>query len=238
MNIQKKKKKAQASAFATAKDNVMKEAVRRGTKMTAAASTLLCLVLAFLFYWFFLSDLLSTKKAFEAKVEAKEAENLRGEAIEKSQPLFEEEFRKLIKVTSDAEPLLPNETQLSEMLAGVQDIARRNNVTLTGLTAVKPSQKATLTYYDEKGEVKTADKLYEREIPAQVAGNYPNVVRFFYDLKILQRIIVVRDFALFAKEGNRVAANFTLMIYHAPPPSEMKPLPAFLNKTQVAELNR
>ena len=216
------------------KDSVMKQAVRRGVVMTAAASFLICGTLGLAFYWFLLSDMLESKNQVQAKVEKKEGENQRGQAIEKSMPQFEEEFRKLVSISDEAEPLLPNETDLSNMLVGVQEIARRDNVTLVGLTAAKASQKATLTYYDEKGEVKPADKVYEREIPAQVAGDYANVVRFFYDLKQLSRIMVIRDFGLYAKTKNSLAANFTLMIYHAPPSGEMKPLPAFLTRPQQA----
>lgn len=216
------------------KDSLMAEAVRRGSILTFIVSFALFAVFGIAFYYFVLSGMLESKKAIQREVESKEAENIRGAAIEKSQPQFEQEFRKLVNLSNEAEPLLPNETELSEMLLSVQNIAREENVTLTGLNAIKPSQKATLSYYDEKGEVKPADKVYEREIPTQIMGGYSEVVKFFYRLRTLPRIIVVRDFTLYAKSDREVAANFTLMIYHAPPPGEMKPLPAFLNTSQTA----
>lgn len=240
--MKKGKKKQNKSTFGKWQANIMTEAVRRGAGLTFAVSFLIAGVLGFAFYWFLLSGYLAENAVLRAEVEKKETENARGQAIEKSQQAFEAEFRRLVELSDSAEPLLPNETELSQVLTGVQEIARRQNVTLTGLNAVKESQKSAIPYKDEKGEVKTADKVYEREIPAQVSGDYAQVVRFFYDMARLSRIIVVKDFQLLAGSGSQVTASFTLATFHAPPPDEIKkvaPLPPFLEKasvkTQIAE---
>lgn len=233
----RKKKQAPKSSLGRVRQNVMTEAVRRGAGLSFAISFIIAGILGSVFYYFFLGDALKGNDALRTEIEKKEAENLRGQAIEKSQPAFENEFRQLVNLSDSAEPLLPNETELAQVLTGVQEIARRQNIKLTGMNAVKDSQKSAISYKDERNEVKTADKVYEREIPAQVTGDYSSVVRFYYDLAKLSRIIVVKDFQLLAGTGNNVTASFTLATFHAPPPSEIEkvaPLPPFVQKTTAS----
>jgi Tfp pilus assembly protein PilO len=101
--------------------------------------------------------------------------------------------------------------------------AQRNGVTLTGLKAVKDSVKSP-----------TAEKLYEREIPAMVTGPYPQVVHFFGDISRMPRILLVRDFSFVSLKTN-VSAGFTLVAYHAPPPAEMPAIPADLAMNKETE---
>ena len=101
----------------------------------------------------------------------------------------------------------------SDVLGQVETAAQRNNVTLTGLQAVKASIKSP-----------SAAKLYEREIPAVVTGPYPQVVRFFNDISRMPRILLVRDYSVVSLKSG-VSAGFTLVAYHAPPPAEMPGLP-------------
>ena len=118
--------------------------------------------------------------------------------------------------TEEAKPLLPEETEVADVLGQVETAARRNGVTLTGLMAVKESIKSP-----------KAAKLYEREIPAVVTGPYPQVVKFFGDISRMPRILLVRDFSVGSMRST-VSAGFTLVAYHAPPPAEMPPIPADL----------
>jgi hypothetical protein len=54
----------------------------------------------------------------------------------------------------------------------------------------------------------------------------------------MPRILQVRDYSI-AAMSNSVSAGFTLVAYHAPPPTEMPPLPSMAseqpnNETEVA----
>ena len=133
-----------------------------------------------------------------------------------SEPQFRVEFKKIVALYQEAKPLLPEETEVSDVLGQVEMAARRNGVTLTGLMAVKDSVKSP-----------NAEKLYEREIPAIVTGPYPQVVRFFTDISRMPRILLVRDFSVVSLK-NSVSAGFTLVAYHAPPPAEMPKIPSDL----------
>ena len=108
---------------------------------------------------------------------------------------------------------MPEETEVSDVLGQVEMAAKRNGLTLTGLQAVKESVKSP-----------SAEKLYEREIPAVVTGPYPQVVHFFADISHMPRILLVRDFSITSGKSN-VSAGFTLVAYHAPPPAEMPKVP-------------
>ena len=122
---------------------------------------------------------------------------------------FRARFRMVAELYEDAKPLLPQETEIADVLGQVETAARRNGVLLTGLTAVKASVKSP-----------KAAKLYEREIPAVVTGPFPQVVRFFADISRMPRILLIRDYSIVALKGG-VSAGFTLVAFHAPPPAEV-----------------
>jgi Tfp pilus assembly protein PilO len=206
--LKKKKKKGSQSSIARTAQTIQKEAIKRGPVATYAASIALCGLLGFLFHYFVMSDFYRGNDELRATVEKKEKENKRGQLVEQSEPAFREEFRGVVSLAEQISPMLPKETEISEILAGVQDMARREGITMTGLTAIKESVPSP-----------GADKLFERELPAQVVGNTASVTRFFYELARLSRIVVVRDFEFVAGGGNTATANFTLVCFHAPPPN-------------------
>jgi len=134
---------------------------------------------------------------------------------------FRAEFKKVADLFDEAKPLLPQETEISDVLAQVEASAKRNGVVLTGLDAVKQSVKSTN---------QVTAKLYEREIPGIVTGSYPKVVSFFGDISRMPRILLVRDYSVTSVK-NSVTTGFTLVAYHAPPPAEIPPLPKDLAST-------
>ena len=156
-------------------------------------------------------------------VKSKEAENERGRAIEAQMPSFKAEFGRVVDLVEQTEPLLPKETELFAIMAGIQPAANNRNVVLTGFNANKSATKSP-----------NADKLYEKEIPAQVTGNYDDVLRFFDDISNLQRIMVIRDFdSSSAKLRNtsgvrpdKVSVTFNLLAFHAPPTAEFPSVPS------------
>lgn len=231
-----KKKQSKSTAVARYRQTILREAVNRGPAQAFAAAASVAALLAFGFYYLVLSDLLASNTAAAEAVVKKEQENGRGQLIERNEPLFQAEFRSLIDLSDSADPMLPQQTEISGVLAGVQEIARRTDVTLTGLNAVKESAKSTVSFLDQGKQLAVADKLFEREFPAQVTGTPAAVVRFFYELARLSRIIVIRDFELGALRQNFSQANFTLVAFHAPPPSDasVPALPEFIKKANPA----
>ena len=194
-------------------DSIYLESVRRGAAVTILISAVLSLGVAYLIYAYVLSSWFDSGRAYRTQIAQKEVENKKTEALLAGEDQFRAEFKKVANLFEDAKPLLPEETEVSDVLGQVQAAAQRNGVTLTGLLAVKQSVKSP-----------TAAKLYEREIPAVVTGSYPQVVRFFSDISRMPRILLVRDYSVVSLK-NSVSAGFTLVAYHSPPPAEMPGLP-------------
>jgi Tfp pilus assembly protein PilO len=194
-------------------DSIYLESVRRGTAVTLLVMALLSAGVGYLIWAYVLDSWIVSSRAYRLQVTQKEIENKKTEALLAGEDQFRAEFKKVANLFEDAKPLLPEETEVSDVLGQVQAAAQRNGVTLTGLLAVKQSVKSP-----------SAAKLYEREIPAVVTGSYPQVVRFFSDISRMPRILLVRDYSV-ASLRNSVSAGFTLVAYHSPPPAEMPGLP-------------
>ena len=192
----------------TAGKVIVDEALRRGPIVSFGVVALLCLGLGYALHTYVLSTYAEAASQYRTTVEAKERENARTEQMLAGEEQFLARFNKIVELYQEAKPLLPEETEVSEVLGQVETAAQRNGVTLTGLQAVKASVKST-----------TSDKLYEREIPAVVSGPYPQVMKFFADVSRMPRILVVRDYSVLSLQ-DKVSAGFTLFAYHAPPPSE------------------
>jgi Tfp pilus assembly protein PilO len=194
-------------------DSIYLESVRRGPVVTLLISAVVSLGLGYLVYTYFLEGWVASNRAERQRIALKEQENQKTEAMLAGEEHFRAQFRKIADLFDEAKPLLPEETEVADVLAQVETAAQRNNVTLTGLQAVKQSAKSL-----------RSAKLYEREIPAVVTGTYPDVVRFFADISRMPRILLVRDYSI-ASMKKAVSAGFTLVAFHAPPPAEMPGLP-------------
>jgi Tfp pilus assembly protein PilO len=194
-------------------DGIYVESMRRGPVVTLLVMSILCAGLGYVIYNYLIADYLTSAHNYRSQVLQKEIENKKTEALLEGEEQFRAQFKKVASLFDDAKPLLPEETEVSDVLGQVEAAAQRNGVTLTGLLAVKQSVKSP-----------SAAKLYEREIPAVVTGSYPQVVRFFSDISRMPRILLVRDYSV-ASLRNSVSAGFTLVAYHAPPPAEMPGLP-------------
>jgi Tfp pilus assembly protein PilO len=179
-----------------------------------------------LIYMFLLSDLIQSNNAHRKQIIDRELENKKTEKMISEEDQFRVKFDKIVGLYDEAKPLLPEETEVSDVLGQVETAAQRNGVTLTGLQAVKESVKSP-----------KAGKLYEREIPALVTGPYPQVVRFFTDVSRMPRILVVRDYSVVSLK-DRVSAGFTLVAYHAPPPGEKPKVAATAPVTQKTEVTK
>jgi Tfp pilus assembly protein PilO len=167
----------------------------------------------------------------EKNVQTIEAEVAKGRAVEASEPEFKKEFTKIVGLFYDSLPLLPKETELASVLMSVQESAKRYNVTLTGLVAVRDAQKTP-----------NADKLYEREMPGTVVGNYDDVMRFFMDVSRKTRILIIRDYIVSSAKDKQsgvrptfVSVQFSLLAFHAPPTSEFPVLPPDIKPQQLVQ---
>lgn len=197
-------------------DSILAESIKYGPVVTFLLMAVVSGGLVYLIYSYFLSDWSVANDTYEQAVLKKEIENTRTEKMIEGEPQFRAEFKKIVELYRQAQPLLPQETEIADVLGQVEAAAQRNGVTLTGLSAVKESIKSP-----------RAQKLYEREIPAVVTGTYPKVVQFFTDVSRMERILLVRDYSVASLTDN-VSAGFTLIAFHAPPPAEMPPIPTDL----------
>lgn len=209
-------KKVQRSSLGSIGDIAITESARHGPIVTLAVMAAISIGVGYLFHGYFLAGWSQSNEEYRLQVVRKETENAKTERMLEGEPHFRAEFKKIVDLYDDAKPLLPQETEVSDVLGQVETAAQRNGVTLTGLMAVKASVKSP-----------AAEKLYEREIPAIVTGPYPRVVNFFADISRMPRILLVRDFSIVSLRSD-VSAGFTLVAYHAPPPAEMPAIPADL----------
>lgn len=204
----------QTSGLQSAGNSILVESIKYGPIVTFLVMALIAGGAAYLIYSFLLADWAEANKQLRSQVLKKEIDNKTTERMVAGEAQFLAEFKKVADMFNEAKPLLPQETEVSDVLAQVETAAQRNGVTLSGLQAVKESVKSP-----------KAAKLYEREIPAVVTGPYPQVVRFFDDISKMPRILFIRDYSI-GSLSSSVTAGFTLVAYHAPPPAEMPPLPA------------
>jgi Tfp pilus assembly protein PilO len=213
-------RKVQKSGLGTIGDVILSESARHGPIITLAVMGAISIGIGYLIYGYFLEGWAQSNEDYRQQVIRKETENAKTARMLETEPQFRAEFKKIVDLYDQAKPLLPQETEVSDVLGQVEMAAQRNGVTLTGLAAVKESIKSPI-----------AEKLYEREIPAIVTGPYPRVVHFFADISRMPRILLVRDFSIVSLHSD-VSAGFTLVAYHAPPPAEMPDIP-----TELAVIN-
>lgn len=189
-------------------DSILYESQKYGTLVTLLVMTALSVGLGVLVYNYVLNGWVESNRVYRETVVKKEIENKKTENLLAGEAQFRTKLDKIVELYQEAKPLLPEETEISDVLGQVEAAAQRNGVTLTGLMAVKESVKSP-----------RAEKLYEREIPALVTGSYPQVVKFFTDISRMPRILIVRDYSIVSMK-DRVSAGFTLIAFHSPPPGE------------------
>lgn len=145
------------------------------------------------------------------------AENEKNRTVEQTHAAFQAEFKRDVLSYKTARQLLPNSIEVANVLGQVQQAADQSGGTLTGFDAIT------------KADVKSAaaDKLYEREVPAVYVGTYPQAIQFCRAVARLPRIVQIREFALTSLR-QKISVSFKLIVYYAPPPNELPPLPADL----------
>lgn len=184
----------------------------RGARQLALSAFVSCALaggLGYLAYGQFVSpqsDQNDTDAAALAKIEAENATN---REIERTDPQFRAEIAKIVNLYDLARPMLPTSAEVGGVLAQVQTEATKNGVTLQGLTGNRPEAKSP-----------SWDKLYQREYPATATGTHAQVIRFFYAVSRLERIVLVPNFTETSLR-QRVSVSFPILAYNAPPTQEI-----------------
>ena len=117
-------------------DVLVTESMRYGPIITLAIMTLISFGALYLIYSYFIVGWAESNEAYRQQVIRKEIENEKTERMLAAEPQFRSEFKKIVDLYEEAKPLLPQETEISDVLGQVEMAAKRNGVTLTGLMAV------------------------------------------------------------------------------------------------------
>ena len=122
----------QTSSIQSAGNSILVESIKYGPVVTFLVMALISGGAAYLIYSFLLSDWAASNSQLRSQVLKKELENKSTEAMIAGEPQFLAEFKKVAVLYGEAKPLLPQETEVSDVLGQVEAAARRNNVTPWG----------------------------------------------------------------------------------------------------------
>lgn len=222
MKNQTKTPNRRRSGLGDSGKRIVDAAVRKGPRNVLLISSALGALLFYAGYTYLLSPLSASNADKRESLAKLNQENETNRAIESTKPEFDAELRRGVLIYRDALTLLPNDPEGSNVLAFAQDRAQRAGVSLNAFNGLNAQGKEVV-------QSASADKLYEKEMPAVVVGNLPQIKRFFEDIARLPRIVHVKDIAM-TSLGQRVMVSFTLIAYYAPKPSDVPPLPQQLQK--------
>ena len=205
-------------------------------------SMLFAVAIASLIYYQFISAQVAANQSLNQTLVQKRKQNAISRMVQETKPQFLDEFRRLINNYSTARELLPGETEVSNVLDAVQQMARANHVRVTMFDASKPGVKSNTaaTSPSPSPGTTTATKspqtppeiiLNERVMPAQIQGTHVNVARFLSDVAKYPRIIYVRDLSI-TSLNNQESVNLTLITYDAPTSAILPPIPTELRAFQ------
>lgn len=201
-------------------------------------ATLLAAALASVVYYQFTSAQIAANHALSETLAQKRKQNAIARMVQETKPQFLDQFRRLVSNYTTARQLLPGEAEVSNVLDGIQQIARTNNVRVTMFDASKPGGKSNnAATTPNPGPSPNAGKspqtaqpeiiLNERVMPAQIQGTHANVARFLRDVARYPRIIYVRDLSI-TSLNSQESVNLTLVTYDAPTSGLLPPIPAEL----------
>jgi Tfp pilus assembly protein PilO len=231
-----------ASAFVT-------RGAKAGVKRTALISGAVALLLGFFIFWQYLQPMNETAEGLRKENTALNKQIAIAQMVQQTRPAFIEEYRRAKDIYSDLRDLLPNDTSLGDVMAAIQDIARRDGVRITLFDASTPGVKSnaagTTPPPTTEAPPPPADGsqapaappppprtvLNERVIPAQLVGSHAAILNFIRDVASYQLIIDTRDVTITSlnKQEN---VNLKLVAFDAPPSSALPPDPPEL---RVAE---
>jgi type IV pilus assembly protein PilO len=176
-------------------------------------------------FWYFVT---SGTRAETHKVEAEVEQLARANAgaVVASQRLneFKANYERAKADYDDLKALLPEQRELTMILANVQDRARG---------------RLTLRKFTPKDEVQQ-DFYTGKPVEVEVTGNYNSLGQFFAQMASYQRIVSITDFKVTKVKGDRrsgdtganqtVAAEFLVTAYYVPPEKLQPAAPAATDK--------
>lgn len=238
-NSRRKKK----SGLANRSEKLKTAALNAGTSRLIIFAGLIALALGALVYYQFITTQNAANDALRQSLADKRKQNAIARMVQETKPEFLDQFRRLISNYTTARELLPSETEVSNVLDAIQQMARTNQVRVTMFDASKPGAKSAAGA-PPASAANTAAKdaphisLNERIMPAQIQGTHANVARFLSDVAKYPRIIYVRDFSI-TSLNRQESVNLTLVTYDAPTSGILPPIPTELREefqNQTAQL--
>ncbi|MEJ7617698.1 MAG: type 4a pilus biogenesis protein PilO [Pyrinomonadaceae bacterium] len=208
------KSKATIGEFTIHWRRLGKRAVSAGPALTLVIALVLSGLIAYWLSGAFLTTLSAENANRAARLRTLERDHNADLAVRQTKQQFIAEFRRLLEKHDHARQLLPEEVEVSNVLAAVQRLAAANKVRLTRFNSTSPGAKSA-----------AADSLYERVVPTTVVGAHGAVVRFLADVARYPRIIHVRDIAITSLRKTE-SVDFTLVTFYSPP--GFPPVPAEL----------
>src|SRR5215216_4359413 len=199
-NSRRKKK----SGLANLSEKLKTTALNAGTSRLIIFAVLIALALGALVYYQFITTQNAANDALRQSLADRRKQNAIARMVQETKPEFLDQFRRLISNYTTARELLPSETEVSNVLDAIQQMARTNQVRVTMFDASKPGAKSnnpatTSNTGPSANEIKSPQTtrpeivLNERVMPAQIQGTHANVARFLSDVAKYPRIIYVRD---------------------------------------------
>ena len=169
-------------------------------------------------FWYFVTSGTRAETAeVEAKVEELERANAGAQIASQRLNEFKANYARAQADYEDLKALLPEQRELTTVLANLQDRARG---------------KLTLRKFTPKDD-EQQDFYADKPVEVEVTGTYNNVGQFFAQMASYQRIVSITDFKLTKikdsltqdkQEGKTVYAVFTLKAYYVAP-EKLQPAP-------------
>lgn len=216
---------------------VLQTLLKLGAPKLFAFSCLLAVAIGALGYYYSISPASDANQVLRDQLMQKRKTNAISRMVQQTKPDFLKEFRRVIDAYTTARELLPTEVEVSNVLDGIQQMARQNNVRVTMFDASKPGAKPTNPVQAANtNQPATVDQsqpqttLNERVMPAQVQGTHAAIARFLGDVARYPRIIYVKDFSITTMTHGQENMNLTLVTYDAPTSGTLPPIPPELQK--------
>lgn len=185
------------------------------------------------FYYFVTSATRAETVEVEAQVSQLQSANAGAQIASQRLNEFKANYERAQADYEDLKALLPEQRELTTVLANVQEKAR-GNLTLRKFTPKDDEQQ---------------DMYAAKPVEIEVTGTYNKIGQFFSQMASYQRIVSITDFkvsklkeerAQDKKDGKTVNAVFTLKAYYAAPeklqaaPAPGQPAPAAANPAAAA----
>jgi Tfp pilus assembly protein PilO len=200
---------------------VARWAVVAGPRKTGLISLLACLGLTYLLFTTTFQPRHEDNREAAGKLAQFRAQNSADQVLADSMPQFLEEVQRAEEDYAVARQLLPDAPEVSVILQAVQKLATARKVRLT-------------VFHDTGGGAKSAlaDKLNERVVPIELAGDHLAIARFLGDIASYPRVLHIRDVSITAQpHAHDELVNATLVSYYAPSPQDLPQLPEDVQQT-------